>query len=85
MGMGGEISFRSISVHMAPSGAPKIILYGRAKDLLQNGRVLVSLSHTDACAIAQVVLIQRTVASRRALTQSRSPLKFFPENSESIH
>ncbi len=53
------VSWHDAEVRNAPSGKPEIILAGRALEIAQRKgtqNLWVSLSHTDAYAIAQVVL-----------------------------
>jgi holo-[acyl-carrier protein] synthase len=45
-----------IEVVRRPGAAPEIALHGQSRVLGRNGRFLVSLSHTDAHAIAFVVV-----------------------------
>lgn len=58
-GIGGKIGFLDIEIVNQQSGAPSIVLWGKAK-LLCEARgvmeVLVSLSHTEQMAMATVVL-----------------------------
>jgi holo-[acyl-carrier protein] synthase len=54
----GDASFRSIEVQREPSGAPVIVLYGKASELATARGIAtlhVSLSHTDTTATAFVV------------------------------
>jgi holo-[acyl-carrier protein] synthase len=54
----GDASFRSIEVQREPSGAPVIVLYGRARELAAARGIAtlhVSLSHTNTTATAFVV------------------------------
>ncbi len=54
----GDVSWKEIEILRAPSGAPVLILHGRARSLAQVLELTewaISLSHTHEHAIAQVV------------------------------
>jgi holo-[acyl-carrier protein] synthase len=58
-GIGEKLSFLDIEVCRSESGAPSIFLHGSAADYAKEcgvRKIHVSLSHTDACAVAQVVI-----------------------------
>ncbi|MCI0413696.1 holo-ACP synthase [bacterium] len=58
-GWGGDISWTEIEVHNEPSGAPRIVFYGKALALVQQKNVLrahVTISHIEEHATAVVVL-----------------------------
>ncbi len=60
MGTGlGKIGLTDIEVENQSSGQPKIVLYGAAKDFAREkglGRVHISLSHSEAYAIATAII-----------------------------
>jgi holo-[acyl-carrier protein] synthase len=54
----GATRFHDVEVRTTPSGAPQLVLTGRAAALARDARVAhwhVSLTHTDTCAAAVVV------------------------------
>lgn len=58
-GIGKAMGWRNIDIRKKPSGEPFLVLDGPAKELsIQRGitRALITLSHTDAHAMACVVL-----------------------------
>lgn len=53
------ISWRDVEIRNDKNGQPYIVLFGKAKDIadnLQAGRILLSLSHTQEWAMANVIL-----------------------------
>ena len=60
MGTGlGKIGLTDIEVENQSSGQPQIVLYGAAKDFAREkglGRVHISLSHSEAYAIATAII-----------------------------
>lgn len=55
--LGGCGSFGEIEVLRALSGAPTVVLSGGAARKAGDGRILISLSHTDTLATAFAVLV----------------------------
>lgn len=59
LGVGlGAFDFHDVSVARGPSGAPQLVVAGRARDLAQAAGIrnwFVSLTHTDTTAAAVVV------------------------------
>ena len=58
-GWTGEISWKEIEVYNEPSGAPRIVFYGKARDLIQEkkvARAFVTISHIEEHATAAVIL-----------------------------
>jgi holo-[acyl-carrier protein] synthase len=58
-GWGGDISWTEIEVFNEPSGAPRLVFYGKALDLIQQKKVIrsyVTISHIEEHATAVVVL-----------------------------
>jgi len=57
VGMGlGEVRFKDVEVVNLETGQPELILHGRAYSLVGQRKVMVSLSHTDCCSVAVVVI-----------------------------
>src|SRR5262245_44569867 len=55
----GDISWKEIEVYNEPSGAPRIVFYGKALELIQEKKVVrafVTISHIEEHATAAVVL-----------------------------
>ncbi len=52
----GWIDGQSVEVVHRKNGAPTLFLYGKMKKKIKKGKALVSLSYTEGCAIAAVVL-----------------------------
>ena len=55
----GDISWKEIEIYNEPSGAPRIVFYGKALELIQEKKVIrafVTISHIDEHATAAVVL-----------------------------
>jgi holo-[acyl-carrier protein] synthase len=53
------ISWRDVEIRNDRNGQPYIVLFGKAKDIAHNmqvSRILVSLSHTQEWAMANVIL-----------------------------
>ena len=53
------ISWRDVEIRNDRNGQPYIVLWGKAKDIaydMRAGRILVSLSHTQDWAMANVIL-----------------------------
>jgi holo-[acyl-carrier protein] synthase len=61
LGVGlGAFDFRDVSVVRTGSGAPRLVVTGRARDLAERAGVTgwhVSLTHTDAVAVAVVAAL----------------------------
>jgi holo-[acyl-carrier protein] synthase len=61
LGVGlGAFDFRDVSVARTGSGAPRLVVTGRARELAENAGVTgwhVSLTHTDAVAVAVVAAL----------------------------
>ena len=58
-GLSDGITWQDVSVVNDPSGAPRLIITGRAKEIAEKlgaNKSMVSLSHTGAHAIASVIL-----------------------------
>ncbi len=58
-GIGGQIGFTDIEVTRDENGAPGVRLHGAGAELARQrgvGHIWLSLSHTEAYAVAQVVL-----------------------------
>lgn len=58
-GWGGDISWKEIEVYNEPSGAPRIVFYGKALELVQEKKMVrahVTISHIEEHATAAVVL-----------------------------
>lgn len=54
------IAWRDVEVRNDGSGAPRVVLYGKAKEIFRDrggGRILLSLSHTSQIAVAQAVWV----------------------------
>jgi holo-[acyl-carrier protein] synthase len=58
--------WKDVEVTNDPRGKPTVILYGRLKEMLQDSKVLVSISHSDnvVVAIAIIEKKERDVAFR---------------------
>ena len=56
--LGGGCGLRDIAIIRAESGAPSVVLTGRAAARAANRRVLVSLSHLQTIATAFAVLVE---------------------------
>jgi holo-[acyl-carrier protein] synthase len=59
-GFGSGVGFLDVEVVTLPSGAPTIVLHGKAKSLADHmgiSRWLVSTSHEGAMAIASVIAV----------------------------
>jgi holo-[acyl-carrier protein] synthase len=55
----GDISWKEIEVYNEPSGAPRIVFYGKALELIKEKKVVrafVTISHIEEHATAVVVL-----------------------------
>jgi holo-[acyl-carrier protein] synthase len=55
----GDISWKEIEVYNEPSGAPRIVFYGKASELIKEKKVVrafVTISHIEEHATAAVVL-----------------------------
>ena len=58
-GWGGDISWTEIEIFNEPSGAPRLVFYGKALELIQQKKVVrsyVTISHIEEHATAVVVL-----------------------------
>ena len=58
-GIGERLGFLDIEVCHADSGAPFIVLHGPAAEFARERgveKIHLSLSHTDKCAVAQIVI-----------------------------
>jgi len=55
-GMRAGVAWRDIEVRRAPGGRPILHLHGRAAELSAGMRAHLSLTHTDATAMAVVIL-----------------------------
>ena len=58
-GWGGDISWKEIEIHNEPSGAPRVIFYGKALELIQQKKIVrahVTISHIEEHATAVVIL-----------------------------
>jgi holo-[acyl-carrier protein] synthase len=58
-GWSGNIGWTEIEIYNEPSGAPRLVFYGKALDLIQQKRVVrafVTISHIEEHATAAVVL-----------------------------
>ncbi len=58
-GWGGDLSWKEIEIYNEPSGAPRIVFYGKALELLQLKKIVMShvtISHIEEYATAAVVL-----------------------------
>ena len=56
LGAGEGVPWRDMEVLSDTSGKPQVNLLGKAKEILGERQVLVSLSHTEESAIAVVIL-----------------------------
>ena len=56
LGWGGGLRWQDVEVIHNSLGRPNLLLYGKAREMVGNREVLVSLSHTKDQAIAMVVL-----------------------------
>ena len=59
-GARGQLGWREVEVHRAPHGEPLLVFHGRAAQYaadLRLARAMVSLSHSDAQAVAIVMLV----------------------------
>lgn len=52
LGFGKEISFQEIEILNDDRGKPYATLKGKGKKLLENGKILISISHNKTSAIA---------------------------------
>ena len=55
----GDISWKEIEIYNEPSGAPRIVFYGKALELIQDKKItrsFVTISHIEEHATAAVVL-----------------------------
>lgn len=60
LGLRDGLSWQQIEVVNDPKGAPKLILTGRASEILSEMEIvdtLLSISHTDELAVAEVLLL----------------------------
>jgi holo-[acyl-carrier protein] synthase len=58
-GWGGDISWKEIEVVNEPSGAPRLVCYGKALELMERKGIVrsyISISHIEEHATAVVVL-----------------------------
>jgi holo-[acyl-carrier protein] synthase len=58
-GWGGDLSWKDIEIHNEPSGAPRVVFYGKALERIQELKVSrghVTISHIEEHATAAVVL-----------------------------
>lgn len=58
-GWGGDISWKEIEIHNEPSGAPRVVFYGKALELIQQKKIVrahVTISHIEEHATAVVIL-----------------------------
>ena len=58
-GWGGDISWKEIEIYNEPSGAPRIVFYGKALELMQKKKItraLITISHIEEHATATVIL-----------------------------
>ena len=61
VGIGAELGWLEIEICRQENGAPFIALHGQAADFARlrgAGEIHLSLSHTAACAVAQVVIVR---------------------------
>ena len=60
LGLRDGLSWQQIEVVNDPKGAPKLVLTGRASEILSEMEIagtLLSISHTDDLAVAEVLLL----------------------------
>ena len=58
-GWGGDISWKEIEIHNETSGAPRVVFYGKALELIQQKKIVrahVTISHIEEHATAVVIL-----------------------------
>jgi holo-[acyl-carrier protein] synthase len=55
-GWSGGFRWKDVEVKNDESGKPSVVLYGHLKELLQNSRVFVSISHSENVVIACAVI-----------------------------
>ena len=58
-GWGGDISWKEIEIYNEPSGAPRVVFYGKALERIQELKISgahVTISHIEHHATAAVVL-----------------------------
>ncbi|MDA3844355.1 MAG: holo-ACP synthase [Candidatus Kapabacteria bacterium] len=55
-GIGGDFVFNEISIENLENGKPKLILYGKMKEIYGMYKIHVSLSHTSDTSIAFVII-----------------------------
>jgi holo-[acyl-carrier protein] synthase len=63
LGLRDGLSWQQIGVINDPKGAPKLVLTGRASEILSEMEIvetLLSISHTDDLAVAEVLLLTQS-------------------------
>jgi holo-[acyl-carrier protein] synthase len=64
--LGISLSWRDVEIEHAPGGAPIPRLHGKAAEKLGDRRILVSISHCRAYAVAQAVVFSPRGAAEEA-------------------
>ena len=55
-GWSGGFRWKDVEVENDSSGKPTVALYGRAKELLQGSKIMVSISHSENVVVACAVI-----------------------------
>jgi holo-[acyl-carrier protein] synthase len=56
MGWSGGFRWKDVEVENDASGKPTVVLHGRVKERLRNGKILVSISHSENVVVACAIL-----------------------------
>lgn len=57
-GWSGGFRWKDVEVTNDPSGKPSVTLQGKARELLKNGSVKISISHSDQVVVAIAIIHQ---------------------------
>ncbi|MBC7327880.1 holo-ACP synthase, partial [bacterium] len=56
--LGRRLPWKDIEITNEDNGKPCVILYGRAKELIGDGEILISISHSRTTAVAVALFIK---------------------------
>jgi holo-[acyl-carrier protein] synthase len=55
-GWSGGFRWKDVEVHNEESGKPTVVFHGKMKEIVGNGQVLISLSHSEHIVVAYAML-----------------------------
>lgn len=56
--IGRRLPWREIEIVNLENGKPQVILYGKTKELLEDGEILISITHSHTSAAAVAILLK---------------------------